>query len=110
MTIFQHANIRLTPIHLSSRTHSRRDLCFLFARLLIFFFCKQKTAYDISECDWSSDVCSSDLKQKTAYEISELQSHSEISYAVFCLKSEENKSEIQSHSQISINAITMKQK
>src|SRR6056300_774133 len=40
-----------------------------------FFFFKQKTAYEISECDWSSDVCSSDLffcfKQKTAYEISE---------------------------------------
>ena len=27
----------------------------------IFFF-KQKTAYEIKECDWSSDVCSSDLK------------------------------------------------
>ena len=26
----------------------------------IFFF-KQKTAYEILECDWSSDVCSSDL-------------------------------------------------
>src|SRR5210317_16986 len=25
-----------------------------------FFFFKQKTAYEISECDWSSDVCSSD--------------------------------------------------
>ena len=24
-------------------------------------FFKQKTAYEISECDWSSDVCSSDL-------------------------------------------------
>src|SRR5210317_621522 len=24
----------------------------------VFFFFKQKTAYDISECDWSSDVCS----------------------------------------------------
>ena len=24
-------------------------------------FVKQKTAYEISECDWSSDVCSSDL-------------------------------------------------
>ena len=22
---------------------------------------KQKTAYEIKECDWSSDVCSSDL-------------------------------------------------
>src|SRR6056300_1528238 len=26
----------------------------------VFFF-KQKTAYEISECHWSSDVCSSDL-------------------------------------------------
>src|SRR6056300_1395784 len=26
-----------------------------------FFFVKQKTAYEISECVWSSDVCSSDL-------------------------------------------------
>ena len=28
-----------------------------------FFFFKQKTAYEIKECDWSSDVCSSDLKK-----------------------------------------------
>ena len=28
---------------------------------LSFFFFKQKTAYEIKECDWSSDVCSSDL-------------------------------------------------
>src|SRR5213080_321890 len=26
-----------------------------------FFFFKQKTAYEIPLCDWSSDVCSSDL-------------------------------------------------
>ena len=26
-----------------------------------FFFFKQKTAYEIRNCDWSSDVCSSDL-------------------------------------------------
>src|ERR1051326_2904099 len=26
-----------------------------------FFFFKQKTAYEIKECDWSPDVCSSDL-------------------------------------------------
>ena len=30
-----------------------------------FFFFKQKTAYEIKECDWSSDVCSSDLKKST---------------------------------------------
>ena len=28
---------------------------------LHFFFFKQKTAYEIPLCDWSSDVCSSDL-------------------------------------------------
>src|SRR5213080_5078729 len=26
------------------------------------FFCKQKTAYELPLCDWSSDVCSSDLR------------------------------------------------
>ena len=31
--------------------------------VFFFFFFKQKTAYEISECDWSSDVCSSDLKK-----------------------------------------------
>src|SRR5213596_1168261 len=29
--------------------------------LLVFFFFKQKTAYEIRPCDWSSDVCSADL-------------------------------------------------
>ena len=29
--------------------------------VLLFFFFKQKTAYEIYQCDWSSDVCSSDL-------------------------------------------------
>src|SRR2546427_4332389 len=33
----------------------RLDICCSF-----FFFFKQKTAYEI-DCDWSSDVCSSDL-------------------------------------------------
>src|SRR3546814_10434888 len=32
--------------------------CFLF----FFFFFKQKTAYEMRISDWSSDVCSSDLK------------------------------------------------
>ena len=30
--------------------------------IFLFFFFKQKTAYEIKECDWSSDVCSSDLE------------------------------------------------
>src|SRR3546814_19494951 len=28
---------------------------------VFFFFCKQKTAYEMRISDWSSDVCSSDL-------------------------------------------------
>src|SRR3546814_19512321 len=31
--------------------------------MLIFFFFKQKTAYEMRISDWSSDVCSSDLLQ-----------------------------------------------
>src|SRR3546814_7885689 len=30
------------------------------------FFCKQKTAYEMRISDWSSDVCSSDLKMLVA--------------------------------------------
>ena len=30
--------------------------------IFVFFFFKQKTAYEIYQCDWSSDVCSSDLQ------------------------------------------------
>src|SRR3546814_16842226 len=29
----------------------------------MFFFCKQKTAYEMRISDWSSDVCSSDLSK-----------------------------------------------
>ena len=35
--------------------------CFLY-----FFFFKQKTAYGLYQCDWSSDVCSSDLQRLKA--------------------------------------------
>src|SRR3546814_2510723 len=34
--------------------------------LSLFFFFKQKTAYEMRISDWSSDVCSSDLTGKTA--------------------------------------------
>ena len=37
-----------------TRSVNSREMC-------CFFFFKQKTAYEIKECDWSSDVCSSDL-------------------------------------------------
>src|SRR3546814_8142558 len=39
-------------------------LCALFPVLgCSFFFFKQKTAYEMRISDWSSDVCSSDLKR-----------------------------------------------
>src|SRR3546814_9492162 len=31
----------------------------------VFFFFKQKTAYEMRISDWSSDVCSSDLDEET---------------------------------------------
>src|SRR5213593_4998745 len=33
-----------------------------------FFFFKQKTAYEMVSCDWSSDVCSSDLEGLDAHQ------------------------------------------
>src|SRR3546814_1741854 len=33
----------------------------MYSFLLLFFFFKQKTAYEMRISDWSSDVCSSDL-------------------------------------------------
>ena len=40
----------------------RYTIMYLPVMVNIFFF-KQKTAYEIVSRDWSSDVCSSDLKQ-----------------------------------------------
>src|SRR3546814_14573474 len=34
---------------------------FINCQLVLFFFFKQKTAYEMRISDWSSDVCSSDL-------------------------------------------------
>src|SRR3546814_9807908 len=39
------------------------SFCFVFCHDLFFFF-KQKTAYEMRISDWSSDVCSSDLAGK----------------------------------------------
>src|SRR3546814_6344730 len=36
--------------------------------VLLFFFCKQKTAYEMRISDWSSDVCSSDLGAAGLYD------------------------------------------
>src|SRR3546814_7906161 len=38
------------------------SLCLYIIVSLFFFFFKQKTAYEMRISDWSSDVCSSDLK------------------------------------------------
>src|SRR3546814_6333555 len=41
---------------------SLRYICLKFIYIdCLFFFCKQKTAYEMRISDWSSDVCSSDL-------------------------------------------------
>src|SRR3546814_3416828 len=39
-------------------------LCFLFVLYVMFCFFKQKTAYEMRISDWSSDVCSSDLRRR----------------------------------------------
>src|SRR3546814_7193343 len=39
-----------------------RMLLLLLCVLFVFFFVKQKTAYEMRISDWSSDVCSSDLR------------------------------------------------
>src|SRR5213080_2108892 len=46
----------------SKNVSSEVTTCDIVATSTFFFF-KQKTAYDIPLCDWSSDVCSSDLSQ-----------------------------------------------
>src|SRR3546814_18968722 len=40
--------------------------CFQFSILLVVFVFKQKTAYEMRISDWSSDVCSSDLRPCSA--------------------------------------------
>src|SRR3546814_5316223 len=85
----------------------------------LFFFFKQKTAYEMRISDWSSDVCSSDrtmhrlfvalrpprdiralliaamggvrAARRSEEHTSELQSLMRISYAVFCLKKKNQK-------------------
>src|SRR3546814_3892072 len=41
-------------------------LYIVLLHLCIFFFFKQKTAYEMRISDWSSDVCSSDLVEQAA--------------------------------------------
>ena len=47
---------------LSGGRRDERYICVNGVKRCVFlFFFKQKTAYEIYQCDWSSDVCSSDL-------------------------------------------------
>src|SRR3546814_4642843 len=39
---------------------------FCFLHCVVFFFFKQKTAYELRISDWSSDVCSSDLNRRSS--------------------------------------------
>src|SRR3546814_1390545 len=42
-------------------------MCLMFCCIVrLFFFFKQKTAYEVRISDWSSDVCSSDLASPLA--------------------------------------------
>src|SRR3546814_4735277 len=43
------------------------NLMFLSHYFCVFFFFKQKTAYEMRISDWSSDVCSSDLERQHPY-------------------------------------------
>src|SRR3546814_1257239 len=45
---------------------SRYEFDYLILFFVIFFFFKQKTAYEMRISDWSSDVCSSDLRSECA--------------------------------------------
>src|SRR3546814_12669361 len=42
---------------------------------MLFFFCKQKTAYEMRISDWSSDVCSSDLSTASSPGRPRVQTH-----------------------------------
>src|SRR3546814_15454147 len=41
----------------------------IFLCVVLFFFFKQKTAYEMRISDWSSDVCSSDLQGREVFAV-----------------------------------------
>ena len=49
----------------------------------MFFFFKQKTAYEIYQCDWSSDVCSSDLAGNRIYRQKDIDLLRQIKYLLY---------------------------
>src|SRR3546814_1821857 len=48
--------------------------------LFLFFFFKQKTAYEMRISDWSSDVCSSDLVQQKTLNLQQANAALELLY------------------------------
>src|SRR3546814_8368184 len=48
---------------------------------MLFFFFKQKTAYEMRISDWSSDVCSSDLVAKIRWQAAVLEANGQSSSA-----------------------------
>src|SRR6186713_3287455 len=53
-------DLRAEVGHSTNVAHGLND------RETLLFFFKQKTAYELPLCDWSSDVCSSDLRPPSA--------------------------------------------
>src|SRR3546814_4620758 len=51
--------------------------------MFLFFFFKQKTAYEMRISDWSSDVCSSDLAARQEWQRIETTLNREISHKPF---------------------------
>src|SRR3546814_9205019 len=49
--------------------------------MLFFFFFKQKTAYEMRISDWSSDVCSSDLREFELV-VSRVERHEQVEHLV----------------------------
>src|SRR3546814_118737 len=60
-----------------------------FLSFCVFFFFKQKTAYEMRISDWSSDVCSSDLSSQTDYSRNLPQRHTR-PYATLSFLSQES--------------------
>src|SRR3546814_7383216 len=59
------------------------SVCFL--SIFMFFFFKQKTAYEMRISDWSSDVCSSDLEpRRTLLLLSSRHGHRSGEAAAYC--------------------------
>ena len=45
------------------------NFIYFIIKFYLFFFFKQKTAYEMCGRDWSSDVCSSDLRQERSLSV-----------------------------------------